>query len=75
MVDSEAVPDSCGVCRGDGTSCKSVSKTFTKDVKFGYQTIATIPRGATNIVITEVEAVRNYLGNITETSYVIKINY
>ena len=50
------------MCGGDGMSCKTVIKTFTDSVKFGYKTIGTIPAGSSNIKITEVEESRNYLG-------------
>ncbi|XP_052794539.1 ADAMTS-like protein 4 isoform X3 [Mya arenaria] len=62
VVDSGVDVDSCGVCGGDGTSCSGVDLTFSDDVKFGYHTFATIPRGATNIFVRELSPTsRNYL--------------
>lgn len=61
IVDSNATVDRCGVCGGDGMSCKTVIKTFTDSVKFGYKTIGTIPAGSSNIKITEIEESRNYI--------------
>lgn len=34
-IDSNAVEDRCGVCLGDGTSCKTVHKTFDEGEGFG----------------------------------------
>ncbi|KAL4227671.1 hypothetical protein ACF0H5_013107 [Mactra antiquata] len=61
IIDSEAQIDACGICGGDGSTCKLVKKTFTDSVKFGYHTIVTIPRGSTSIVIREISQSRNYL--------------
>lgn len=74
VVESEATIDTCGVCNGDGTSCRRVHKTFTDNVKYGYHTITTIPRGSTNIVIKEaVGQSRNYLA-IKSTDGSFQIN-
>lgn len=34
-IDSNAVEDRCGVCLGDGTSCKTVYKSFEEGEGFG----------------------------------------
>ncbi|XP_022530107.2 A disintegrin and metalloproteinase with thrombospondin motifs 8 [Astyanax mexicanus] len=44
--------DKCGVCGGDGLSCRKVSGSFNK-VSRGYSDIVTIPIGATNIDIKQ----------------------
>lgn len=62
IVDSNSTIDKCGVCGGDGMSCKTITKTFTDSPKFGYKTIGTIPAGSRNIKIAEAEESRNYLG-------------
>lgn len=32
MVDSDAIEDKCGICKGDGTKCSPVEGEFTKTV-------------------------------------------
>lgn len=64
VVESDAVVDGCGVCGGQGDTCKRIHKTFKDNVRFGYHTIATIPRGSTKIFIRENGNSRNYLGNV-----------
>lgn len=29
VLDSDAVNDDCGICKGDGTQCKKIDETFT----------------------------------------------
>lgn len=29
MLDSDAVEDECGICKGDGTQCKLVDEIYT----------------------------------------------
>ncbi|XP_044295490.1 A disintegrin and metalloproteinase with thrombospondin motifs 8 [Varanus komodoensis] len=40
--------DKCGVCGGNGSTCRKITGSFNKS-KFGYNDIITIPAGATNI--------------------------
>ncbi|XP_045215703.2 A disintegrin and metalloproteinase with thrombospondin motifs 18-like isoform X1 [Mercenaria mercenaria] len=76
VVESEATVDSCGVCGGEGDTCKRIHKTFTDNVKFGYSTIATIPRGSANILIRELANTRNYLViKATDGSFQINAAY
>ncbi|KAI4905184.1 hypothetical protein NFI96_013898 [Prochilodus magdalenae] len=44
--------DKCGVCGGDGLSCRKISGSYNK-VIHGYSDIVTIPVGATNIDIKQ----------------------
>ncbi|XP_072548323.1 A disintegrin and metalloproteinase with thrombospondin motifs 8 [Salminus brasiliensis] len=44
--------DKCGVCGGDGLSCRKISGSFNKVIQ-GYSDIVTIPIGATNIDIKQ----------------------
>ncbi|KAL7831671.1 hypothetical protein AOLI_G00292190 [Acnodon oligacanthus] len=44
--------DKCGVCGGDGHSCRKISGSYNK-VIHGYSDIVTIPVGATNIDIKQ----------------------
>lgn len=32
MIDSDAIEDKCGICKGDGTKCSLVQGEFTKTV-------------------------------------------
>nr|XP_058944082.1 A disintegrin and metalloproteinase with thrombospondin motifs 9-like isoform X2 [Pocillopora verrucosa] len=44
--------DKCGVCGGDNSSCRRLSRTFN-ETRFGYNYIFTIPVASTDIVITQ----------------------
>ncbi|XP_030633968.1 A disintegrin and metalloproteinase with thrombospondin motifs 8 [Chanos chanos] len=44
--------DKCGVCGGNGLSCRKISGSFNKAF-YGYNDIVTIPSGATNIDIKQ----------------------
>jgi len=70
VVDSDTDFDVCGVCGGNGTSCRAVRKTYTDNVKYGYHTVATIPRGATNIFIREAEDSKNFIGELYKGNYI-----
>uniref|UniRef100_A0A671NZW5 ADAM metallopeptidase with thrombospondin type 1 motif, 15b n=1 Tax=Sinocyclocheilus anshuiensis TaxID=1608454 RepID=A0A671NZW5_9TELE len=51
-IDSSKKLDKCGVCGGNGQSCRMISGSFNK-VIHGYRDIVTIPSGATNINIKQ----------------------
>ncbi|CAL1536083.1 unnamed protein product [Lymnaea stagnalis] len=62
LVASRAVKDKCGVCKGDNSSCKTISGIFTStELKRGLNDIMNIPAGSTSINITELMASRNSL--------------
>nr|XP_055030815.1 thrombospondin type-1 domain-containing protein 4-like [Misgurnus anguillicaudatus] len=62
LVSSVKVRDRCGVCAGDGRTCKLISGLFQHSLsKVGYHKIVEIPLGATKINITEMVKSRNYL--------------
>ena len=47
--------DKCRICGGDGSACETVSSVLDdQDFTFGYNDLAIIPSGATNIRIAEV---------------------
>lgn len=74
IVGSTAKMDLCGVCNGKERSCRVVRSNFTVDanlMKYGYNRIMTIPKGAFNINITELESSRNYLAMKTKSGYSI----
>ncbi|XP_061428265.1 A disintegrin and metalloproteinase with thrombospondin motifs 7-like [Lethenteron reissneri] len=60
-IDSLAVEDRCGVCMGDGSTCRTVKKTFNDSEGLGYVDIDRIPAGARDIVVEEVEEAGNFL--------------
>ncbi|XP_036983721.2 ADAMTS-like protein 2 [Artibeus jamaicensis] len=51
---STHMPDRCGVCQGDGSSCTRVSGTYRKgNAQLGYFLVTHIPAGARDIQIVE----------------------
>jgi len=44
--------DACGVCGGDGSTCKMEQGSFNS-TSYGYNTVLQIPAGATNIDIRQ----------------------
>ncbi|XP_048736901.2 ADAMTS-like protein 4 isoform X2 [Ostrea edulis] len=75
-VGSAATRDLCGVCNGDGSTCRVVKDIFeTKKLNYGYNEIGTLPAGATNINITQLGQSRNYIAlRISEGRYFINGN-
>ncbi|XP_041371036.1 A disintegrin and metalloproteinase with thrombospondin motifs 12-like isoform X2 [Gigantopelta aegis] len=61
LIDSSAVEDRCGVCYGDGSTCKTVKNQFNETEKLGYVEATVIPKGARNIRVEEVAAANNFL--------------
>ncbi|XP_026176001.1 A disintegrin and metalloproteinase with thrombospondin motifs 7 isoform X2 [Mastacembelus armatus] len=61
VIDSSAVEDQCGVCRGNGSTCMTVRRTFEKREGLGYVDIGLIPEGAWHIRIEEVAEAGNFL--------------
>ncbi|RWS15843.1 disintegrin and metalloproteinase with thrombospondin motifs 9-like protein [Dinothrombium tinctorium] len=54
VLGSDAKLDSCGVCGGDNSTCKVINRTFNQiQVQYGYNSVAAIPAGASNIEITQ----------------------
>ncbi|XP_004714272.2 A disintegrin and metalloproteinase with thrombospondin motifs 8 isoform X1 [Echinops telfairi] len=52
VVDSPRKLDKCGVCGGNGNSCRKISGLFNPS-SYGYNDIVTIPAGATNIDVKQ----------------------
>ncbi|XP_037367288.2 LOW QUALITY PROTEIN: A disintegrin and metalloproteinase with thrombospondin motifs 7 [Talpa occidentalis] len=61
QIDSGAEEDRCGVCRGNGSSCHTVTATFQEAEGLGYVDVALIPAGARDIRIEEVAEAANFL--------------
>ncbi|KAL1772521.1 hypothetical protein HispidOSU_023255 [Sigmodon hispidus] len=55
-------PDGCGVCGGDGSTCRLVSGNLTdRGGPLGYQKILWIPAGASRLKISQLRPSSNYL--------------
>ncbi|XP_053976514.1 A disintegrin and metalloproteinase with thrombospondin motifs 7-like [Hylaeus volcanicus] len=62
LLDSSAIEDKCGICKGDGSKCKKIEGLFdTKDVKERFVKIVTIPKGARSIHVSENKPHQNSL--------------
>ena len=63
VVGSLSKFDSCGVCRGDNSTCRLVSGLFTKPhLPPGYTHITTIPQGACSLNISFLRPNNNHFG-------------
>lgn len=61
--------DKCGICGGDGSTCRVVSGSYNERGSFGYNEVLKIPAGSANIEITQhgyhnQKEDDNYLGNL-----------
>ena len=55
MLGSNTEEDKCRICGGDGSTCETVTGVLDEqDLQMGYNDLAVIPPGATNIRIAEV---------------------
>ncbi|XP_055956376.1 uncharacterized protein LOC126819637 [Patella vulgata] len=77
VVGSQTGVDKCGVCKGDNSSCQTISGIYTQnEVAVGYNKIIDIPIGSTDINITELKTSTNYLVlKNQDGSYIINGNY
>lgn len=56
--------DKCGVCGGNGSTCKTVEGFFDeRNLKPGYHDVVRLPTGATSITVEELRQTTNSLGN------------
>lgn len=76
VVGSQTTLDLCGVCNGDGSTCRIVKDVFeTKKLEYGYNKVGTLPAGATSINITQLGQSRNYIAlRISNGRYFINGN-
>ncbi|KPP70278.1 A disintegrin and metalloproteinase with thrombospondin motifs 8-like [Scleropages formosus] len=80
MIGSNEKLDKCGVCGGDGSSCRKVTGSMSKAI-YGYNDIVTIPAGATNIDVKQrshrgFEHDGNYLAVMGEDGeYILNGNF
>ncbi|XP_046491552.1 thrombospondin type-1 domain-containing protein 4 isoform X1 [Neodiprion pinetum] len=62
VVGSGRVYDACGVCGGEGNSCRLFEGIFLEPkLSAGHQLVTTIPKGAISINITEIRPSKNAL--------------
>ncbi|XP_070211907.1 thrombospondin type-1 domain-containing protein 4-like isoform X2 [Littorina saxatilis] len=67
ILGSGAMVDQCGICGGEGSTCRVISGIYTRmRLDHGYHHMTTIPEGACNINITELSSSRNYIALSTE---------
>ncbi|CAM2096982.1 unnamed protein product [Caretta caretta] len=64
MIGSSKKYDKCGICGGNGSTCKKVSGTLIS-AKPGYHDVVTIPAGATNLEVKQ----RNNRGSRHDGSF------
>ncbi|XP_074853412.1 A disintegrin and metalloproteinase with thrombospondin motifs 1 [Carettochelys insculpta] len=64
MIGSNKKFDKCGLCGGNGSTCKKVSGTLVS-AKPGYHDVVTIPAGATNLEVKQ----RNNRGSRHDGSF------
>ncbi|XP_014328990.1 A disintegrin and metalloproteinase with thrombospondin motifs 16 [Xiphophorus maculatus] len=62
VLGSAAVPDACGVCKGDNSTCKIYNGQYTKQHYTNqYYGVVTIPAGARSIRVMEMNTSSSYL--------------
>lgn len=60
-IGSGAQEDICGVCKGNGTTCRTVEGRFNQLAGSGYVEAAVIPEGARSISISESKPCTSFL--------------
>ncbi|XP_033228893.1 A disintegrin and metalloproteinase with thrombospondin motifs 7-like [Belonocnema kinseyi] len=60
-LDSDAVEDKCGVCKGGGAGCTPVLGEFTTTGLKSYQKVVTVPKGSRNIHMFEKKPSQNVM--------------
>ncbi|XP_063991205.1 A disintegrin and metalloproteinase with thrombospondin motifs 12-like [Diachasmimorpha longicaudata] len=66
QLDSDAIEDKCGICKGDGTQCSPEEGEFTTTGLRDYQKIVTIPKGSRSVHVVEKASCENTLALKTE---------
>ncbi|KAK7077621.1 Thrombospondin type-1 domain-containing protein 4, partial [Halocaridina rubra] len=62
ILGSGLLVDACDVCGGDNSTCRVISGVFSRaKMPYGYNVIATLPVGASNITIQHIRPSTNYL--------------
>ncbi|KAB1257304.1 A disintegrin and metalloproteinase with thrombospondin motifs 17, partial [Camelus dromedarius] len=68
IIGSAAKEDRCGVCSGDGKTCRVVKGDFSHSRGTGYIEAAVIPAGARRIRVVEDKPAHSFLGECTTAS-------
>ncbi|KAL4239989.1 A disintegrin and metalloproteinase with thrombospondin motifs 14 [Mactra antiquata] len=77
---SDTTIDRCGVCNGDGTSCKLVSGVYEKKFDYSaaggkeYTRVLVLPKGSRNITLKELATLPHFLSLQDTVYYNHKIN-
>uniref|UniRef100_A0A8C9L6R9 ADAM metallopeptidase with thrombospondin type 1 motif 17 n=1 Tax=Pavo cristatus TaxID=9049 RepID=A0A8C9L6R9_PAVCR len=66
IIGSAAKEDRCGICSGDGKTCKVVKGDFNHTKGMGYIEAAVIPAGARRIRVVEDKPAHSFLGKKTK---------
>ncbi|MBN3315903.1 ATS8 metalloproteinase, partial [Atractosteus spatula] len=80
VIGSNKKLDKCGICGGNGSSCRKITGSLNKAV-YGYNDIVTIPAGATNIDVKQrshrgIKHDGNYLAvRAEEGEYILNGNF
>ncbi|CAL4122807.1 unnamed protein product, partial [Meganyctiphanes norvegica] len=62
VLGSGRLLDECGICGGDNSTCRVIAGVFSRArMPYGYNLIATLPPGAANITIEQIQPSSNYL--------------
>ncbi|KAM4689252.1 A disintegrin and metalloproteinase with thrombospondin motifs 16 [Discoglossus pictus] len=62
ILGSNAIPDACGVCKGDNSTCKIYRSKYTKQhYSNQYYSIVSIPAGARSIRVSEINISTSYI--------------
>ncbi|KMQ94667.1 a disintegrin and metalloproteinase with thrombospondin motifs 7 [Lasius niger] len=62
VIDSGAIEDKCGICKGDGTKCSPVQGEFIETVsQSAYTKIVRVPKGARSVEVSERKPSENIL--------------
>ncbi|OXB68956.1 hypothetical protein ASZ78_003425 [Callipepla squamata] len=69
IIGSAAKEDRCGICSGDGKTCKVVKGDFNHTKGMGYIEAAVIPAGARRIRVVEDKPAHSFLGKKTKKMF------
>ncbi|XP_052265428.1 A disintegrin and metalloproteinase with thrombospondin motifs 2-like [Dreissena polymorpha] len=75
---SDAKLDKCGLCRGNGSSCKTVTGNVHRTFKYGaaggdhYERVMVLPEGARDIVIKETATLPHFI-SVEDTRYYTRV--
>ncbi|XP_054709975.1 A disintegrin and metalloproteinase with thrombospondin motifs 18-like [Uloborus diversus] len=61
-IESNVMPDYCGICNGDNSTCKVVNGSFhAKNISTGYHEVVRIPTNSRHLHVSELQESPNYL--------------